>query len=74
MFGDDKAEAVLPSTSSTSDIFRSLLQPLKSFVVVTPAVKESVVIDSYPLMGASSGPSDVSRPKLAFISNARLFH
>ena len=69
MFGDDKAEAVLPSTWSTSDTFRSLLQPRKSFVVVTPAVKESVAIDSYPLMGASSGPADVSRPQPAFIRN-----
>ena len=69
MFGDDKAEAVPPSTSSTSDTFRSLLQPRKSFVVVTPAVKESVAIDSYPLMGASSGPADVSRPQPAFIRN-----
>lgn len=74
-FGDDLAdqpESVASSTTpaaATSDTFRSLLQPRKPYVVTTPAVKESVVIDTYPMMKVSSGPAEVMRPSPTVIRN-----
>lgn len=71
-FGDDTAdqpESLVTPPTATSDTFRSLLQPRKGDAVTTPAVKESIVIDTYPTMKVSSGPADVVRPSPTIIRN-----
>ncbi|XP_057372000.2 LOW QUALITY PROTEIN: uncharacterized protein LOC130692927 [Daphnia carinata] len=78
-FGDDiknlpesnahiNSSNAVPSTT-TSDTFRSLLQPRKPYAIVPPTghpavpVKESVIVDSYPpMMKAYSTTSSVEVP------------
>lgn len=57
-FGDDDGQDER-AESCSSETFRSLLQPRGPHVV--EPLKESVVIDSYPLMRAASGPADLMR-------------
>ncbi|KAI9561406.1 hypothetical protein GHT06_012363 [Daphnia sinensis] len=68
------------TSSTTSDTFRSLLQPRKPYAIVPPTgnpavpVKESVIVDSYPpMMKAYSTSSSVeipiSRPAPVVIRN-----
>ena len=70
MFGDDKADRQPESgtvSSTTSETFRSLLQARKPYAVTTPAVQESVVIDTYPLMKAVSSSSPAESGRLSTV-------